>query len=337
MKIWITGISGFLGSHLARVLIDRGHTVGGNDSLICGDYENVPAGAYFKHFKCQDREKFRFYWQTTDKDAFGVPDVLVHCAATAHEGLSVFAPHFITENIFEASTATFSAAIGCGVKKIINMSSMARYGAERTPFTEETRPNPVDPYGIAKLAAERVLAVLCRQHGVRHTNLVPHNIIGVGQRYVDPYRNVASIMINRVKQGKPVVIYGDGAQRRCFSPIDDVLDCIVRTVEQDFDGETINIGPDGKGITINELADMVFDVCGVNTGIEYFPDRPCEVKTALCSSDKARRLLGYREIKPVRECLAEMAAAIQPKEFDYKLPLEIITDRTPKTWLNKLI
>lgn len=337
MKIWITGIAGFLGSHLADAMLARGHVVAGNDSLICGDKSNVPEGVYFTPISCSGR--IRDVWRKDLREELirFKPDVLVHCAATAHEGLSVFSPHFITKNIFEASTATFSAAIAAGAGKIVNMTSMARYGAQKTPFTEDMKPQPVDPYGIAKVAAEDVLRVLARQHGIKHTTLVPHNIIGVRQRYVDPYRNVASIMMNRCKQGNPIIIYGDGKQRRCFSPIDDVLDCLVKAVEGDFDGEIINIGPDGDGISIYELAKIVQEVCETDTGFEHYPDRPCEVKVALCSSDKARHLLGYREIKPVKKCLKEMANAVVAKKFEYNFPIEIITERTPKTWKERLI
>ena len=336
-KIWITGIAGFLGSNLASELIKRKHVVGGNDSLVCGDRKNVPKQAYFAHVSCNDKP--RDVWRRTFAEELKrfKPDILVHCAATAHEGFSVFSPHFITSNIFDASVATFSHAIASGVKKIVNMSSMARYGRQKTPFTENATPCPVDPYGIAKVASENVLKVLAGEHGIKYTTLVPHNIIGVGQKYTDPYRNVASIMINRCKQGKPIVIYGDGSQRRCFSPIDDVLSCIVMAVENDFDQQVINIGPDGDGMTILELGRLVQEVCGTDTGFEFYDSRPCEVSVALCSSDKARNLLGYKKKMNVKKCLQKMADAIQPKKFEYDFPIEITTERLPRTWSEKRI
>jgi len=93
-------------------------------------------------------------------------DVVYHCAATAHEGLSVFSPSFITSNIFEASVAVFSAAVTAKVKRIVNCTSMARYGNQKPPFTEDMDPKPVDPYGIAKVAAEQVLRVMGDVHGI---------------------------------------------------------------------------------------------------------------------------------------------------------------------------
>ena len=110
MNIFITGIAGFLGRHIAKKLIDEGHTVSGNDSLIGGEITNIPDGCKFHEVNCCD---FNNMSKVLNKI-----DVLYHCAATAHEGLSVFSPSIITKNIFEASVTTFSAAAANNVKKI---------------------------------------------------------------------------------------------------------------------------------------------------------------------------------------------------------------------------
>lgn len=334
MKIWVTGIAGFLGSHLADALTAEGHQVWGNDNLICS---NMPISKY-SHYDCREYSLIKSAFDTFK------PDVVVHCAATAHEGLSSFSPSFITKNIFEASVSTFSAAIASGVKRIVFMTSMARYGRGheycRPPFDEGMPPSPVDCYGIAKVAAEDCLKNLCKQHNVKWSILVPHNIVGVRQKYDDPFRNVASIMINRCLQGKPPIIYGDGQQSRCFSPVDDCLPSIVKAVHGEADGMIINIGPDKGEITILQLADKIAALTGFEGGYEYFPDRPQEVKHAFCSSDKARRVLGYEPKKSLDDCLAEMVADIKlrgTKQFNYGFPIEIVTDKTPKTWTDKLI
>ena len=136
--------------------------------------------------------------------------------ATAHEGLSVFSPYEITKNIFQASTSIFSAAVNEKVDRIIFCSSMARYGNSKTPFTEDMEPNPIDPYAISKVASEKVLSNLCELNNIEYVIAVPHNIIGPRQRYDDPFRNVVSIVLNRMLQGKSPIIYGDGTQERCF-------------------------------------------------------------------------------------------------------------------------
>ena len=104
---------------------------------------------------------------------------------------------------------------------------------------------PADPYAIAKVAAEEIVRNLCSLHGLEWVIAVPHNIYGPGQRYWDPYRNVAGIMINRCLLGKPPVVYGDGSQRRCLSYIDDVTGPLLKLATEDVAGEVFNVGPDG--------------------------------------------------------------------------------------------
>ncbi len=325
MRIWITGIAGFLGSHLADAL--EGHIIDGNDSLICGDKRNTKLG--FWRTDCCNREVL-----AEQMKAFK-PDVVVHCAATAHEGLSSFSPSFITKNIYEASISVFSAAISAGAKRIVYMSSMARYGEQLPPFTEDMLPKPVDPYGVAKVAAEDTLKILCGTHDVKWSIAVPHNIIGIRQRSVDPFRNVAAIMINRCKQLKPILIYGDGKQQRCFSPVKDCIPSLIRMIEGAADGEVVNIGPDKSEITINELADIILGITKTNLVPMFIPSRPNEVHLAYTSSDKARRLLDYRPQQNFKACLMEMVDYIQPKPFVYDFPLEITSDKMPRTWSEK--
>jgi UDP-glucose 4-epimerase len=334
MKIWITGIAGFLGSHLADALIAEWHEVDGNDSLICGDRKNPSNQLSYAYTDCRNFDAMKAIL------CHFKPDVLIHCAATAHEGLSSFSPSFITKNIYEASVATFSAAIASGVKRIVYMSSMSRYGHGygylKPPFTEEMPTAPVDPYGIAKVAAEETLKVLAKTHGIKYAIAVPHNIIGIRQRSVDPYRNVAAIMINRCKQDKAPIIYGDGSQKRCFSPVKDCISSIIKMVNGDADGEVVNIGPDNSEMTILELAEMITELTDCHQDIIYMPGRPNEVKEAFCSSDKARQLLGYKPQQKMRDCLKEMVGYIKPEPFIYDFPIEI-SEGCPKTWTEKLM
>ena len=159
-------------------------------------------------------------------------DVVYHCAATAHEGLSVFSPFEITKNNYLASVSIFSAAVNEKVKRIIFCSSMARYGGQQTPFTEEMKPMPVDPYAISKVASEEVLKNLCDLNNIEWVIAVPHNIIGPRQKYDDPFRNVVSIMINRMMQGKAPIIYGDGNKLDVFLILMTVLSCLIPMLDQ---------------------------------------------------------------------------------------------------------
>jgi UDP-glucose 4-epimerase len=148
-------------------------------------------------------------------------------------------------------------------------------------------------------------------------------------------------MTNRLLQGKPPIIYGDGTQMRCFSFIDDVIEPLYTAcLDDSVAGEVINIGPDEEAVTINELADRLQKIIGTNFEPIYTGGRPQEVKIALCSSDKARRLLGYETSTTLDQGLADLVDWIQDrgtKEFEYHLPIEIVSDRLPDTWSKRLM
>jgi len=333
MKVFITGVAGFLGSHLADRMIALGHEVVGNDNLIGGYVDNVPQGVKFHAIDCCDLENMT----NTIKDC----DIVYHAAATAHEGLSVFSPNFITKNVFQATVSVISASIQNKVKKIVYCSSMARYGSQAHPFSESMNPAPVDPYGIAKVAGEDVLKNLCNLNGIEWNIAVPHNIVGPRQRYDDPFRNVMSIMINRCLQGKPPIIYGDGNQMRCFSYIDDCVYCLEQLAfNNNIKNDIFNIGPDEEATTINELAKIIMEKTGFQGTAIYMPDRPREVKYATCSSDKAKKYLGYETKTLLSTGVEETIKYIKNrgvKEFDYTYPLEIQNDLTPKVWKDRLL
>jgi len=333
MKIFITGIAGFLGSHLAKRMIELGHEVSGNDTLILGEKENLPINTNFYQLDCCDFNEMCNILKNID--------IVYHCAATAHEGLSVFSPNFITKNIYQASVSVMTASIINKIKRFVFCSSMARYGQQKTPFTEDMKTEPTDPYGIAKVAAENTLILLSKVHGMEYNIAVPHNIVGPNQKYDDPFRNVMSIFINRNLQNKPSIIYGDGRQERCFSYIDDVVFCLEKlALDKKIKNEIFNVGPDENPITVNELASIVSNHTGYNSDPIHVEDRPQEVKIATCSADKAKKFLNYKTNTSVEESVKQTVEFIKKRgvrEFNYNLPLEIQNEKTPKTWKNKII
>ncbi len=331
--VFITGVAGFLGSHLADALLKQGHRVLGCDNLIGGYMDNVPAGVEFFDLDCLDRSAMVVAMR-------GV-DIVYHCACTAHEGLSVFSPHLITQNTFGITTSVLSAAIVNKVQRFVFCSSIARYGTQPVfPFTEEMTPQPQDPYGIAKYACELMIKELCGVHGMEYVIAAPHNIIGPRQKYDDPYRNVASIMINLMLQGRQPIIYGDGEQKRCFSFISDVIDPLVKMgTQSNVVGEVINVGPDEEFITVNQLAQEIATLLKFDLKPIYMPDRPREVRFASSSADKARRLLGYRTSTSLQEGLQSIIDYVKTrgtKSFDYGLKIEIVSDKTPRAWKDRL-
>lgn len=334
MNVLITGVAGFMGSHLADEFIKRGHRVVGIDNLVGGYYENVSNSV---EFYIKDLGDF----DTVESHFKGI-DLVVHTACTAYEGLSVFSPALITRNTSHITTVALSASVKHNVKKFVHMSSMARYGAQDiVPFTEDMIPKPQDPYGIAKYASELLIKNICETHGMKYVILIPHNIIGPRQKYNDPFRNVASIMINRMLSGNQPIIYGDGSQKRCFSFMQDVVDPLMVACETDVaDGMSINIGPDEEFISINELAKKIAGILNFKLDPIYMPDRPQEVLNANCSAELARKILGYKTKKSLDSGLEELCIWIKDKgakSFDYHLPLEFVTDKTPRTWVDRII
>jgi UDP-glucose 4-epimerase len=307
------------------------HEVIGVDNMIGGYKDNIPKNISFFNLDCCDLNEMK-------KKMEGV-DVVYHCAATAHEGLSVFSPVEITKNNYMASISVFTAAISHKVKRIIFCSSMARYGDQQTPFTEDMNPKPIDPYAISKVASENVLMNLCELNNIEWVIAVPHNIIGPRQKYDDPFRNVVSIMINRMLRNKAPIIYGDGEQKRCFSYIDDCLNCMLPMLDQEnLNKQIINIGPDEEFVTINKIAEICSNVTGNNLKPIYKKDRPREVKHATCSANKARKLLNYKTTVDLKKGISKTYEYIKkrgPKAFDYHINIEINNELTPETWTKK--
>lgn len=336
MKIFITGVAGFLGAHIAREGIARGWEVTGVDSLLGGDAANVPVGVR---------------WGQCDlvgqgyEDLLADVDVVYHCAAAPYEGLSVFSPQLVFHNTLMSTVAVLRAAINAKVKRFIFCSSMSRYGDQQAPFTEDMPTKPVDPYAVAKVASEGITRTLCELHGVEWVIAVPHNIYGPGQRYYDPFRNVAGIMINRVLLGKSPIVYGTGQQVRSLSYIDDVTGPFLQLATADVAGEVFNLGPDSETeeTTILGLANQIRVALGCGEGeLEpvFFPPRPAEVFEAHCSAIKARKLLGYKPEWDLQRGLEGYIGWVKSRgarPFDYHLPLEIVTKDTPKTWTDKLM
>ena len=171
MKIFITGIAGFLGANLAIIIL-KNFTVSGCDNLVGGTLDNIDQNKV-KFFKadCENLEEMSKIIRDVD--------ILVHAAAYPHEGLSSFSPYLICKSNYIGSISVFTAAIQNNVKRIVFCSSMARYGDVKTPFYEEQKVNPVDPYGVSKLAAENTLKILAKTHNFEYNHLYQKNFLFV--------------------------------------------------------------------------------------------------------------------------------------------------------------
>jgi UDP-glucose 4-epimerase len=326
MKITVTGSLGFIGSHIVDGLIEEGFEVHGIDNLSGGSLENSNPLCNDHIVDLNNRIEMEYLCDEVKAD------VLYHLAADATEGRSQFTPTSAIENNLNAYLNILMPFLNNGGKKVVLFSSMSVYGKGTPPFGEDMERKPVDVYGQAKRAMEEITEILAEVHGFEYVIIRPHNVYGERQRLDDPYRNVIGIFINRMLQGKPLYIYGDGEQRRAFSYIGDMVKPLI--IAMKLNKEIINIGA-GKDYSIKELARLISD----NT--EHMEDRPKEVKEAFSTTEKSKKLLGFEDKTTLEEGIAktiEWAKVKGRQEPKYLDELEIdLQDMAPLTRKNKLI
>ncbi len=316
-NILVTGAAGLLGSHFTEFLINKGHTVVCIDNLSGGYIENIDTRATFYPVDLSDDAAVDHIMNSHKFD------FVYHFAAYAAVGLSPFIRRFNYTNNVIASVNLINGCIKHNVKKFIFASSMDVYGDQMPPFTEDMKPNPQDPYGIAKYAIEMDIENAHRQFGLNYTIIRPHNIIGPRQNIWDRYRNVAGIWIRKAMAGESLTIYGTGEQRRAFSDIKFYMRPFYQLMtNKHTDCQIINIGADGH-VSINTLAQIVEDVAHEKMGIRpahvHLQARD-EVKMMWCNHDKAKDILGFTDNTDLYELISETwdwAVQIEPKEVKY--------------------
>lgn len=317
MRVLVTGGAGFIGSHLAE-RFRRKHDVAVIDDLSGGYRRNVPAGVRFYRFDLTNHAD-------VDKVfALERPELVVHCAAYAAEGLSHWMRRYCFSQNLVGWANLANAVVEHGTRKVVVCSSMAVYGSQRPPFTEDMVPEPEDPYGAAKAAMEADVRALAAVHGIDVGVIRPHNVFGPRQNLADPYRNVVAIFMRQALAGEPVTVYGDGTQVRAFSYIDDVASAITRLCELDGIG-VVNVGGE-QPVSILELARSVISVTGSDSPIVHLPRR-LEVDVAYCRHDRLRQLLGSWDPTPVDLGLEQMAEWARTVEVAPKRSYEYETTR----------
>ena len=303
MKALVTGAAGFIGSHVAKWLIKYGYEVIALDNLSGGYQENIPPEAKWIKGSVTD-------YQLLDRIFEERIDYVFHLAAYAAEGLSHFIRRYNYDTNLLGSINLINLSILYGVKCFVFTSSIAVYGANQVPMTEELIPRPEDPYGISKYAVELDLETASRQFGLNFIIFRPHNVYGEHQNIGDKYRNVIGIFMNQIMRGEPLTIFGDGTQMRAFSYIDDVAPIIATSIQNPRSyGEVFNIGAD-QPYSINELARCVSESMGVELRVKYLKPRN-EVVNAYASHEKLRRFFDVPQPVPLEEGLVKMAAWVK--------------------------
>jgi UDP-glucose 4-epimerase len=285
-KSLVTGAAGFIGSHVCDELLKMGHKVVAMDDLSGGFLENVPKKATFVKGRVENQALVAKLFK---KHKF---DYVFHLAAYAAEGLSHFIKVFNYNNNLIGSINLINAAVNTGaVKCFVFTSSIAVYGRNQLPMVEELTPQPEDPYGIAKYAVELDLKEAHEMFGLNYVVFRPHNVYGERQNLSDPYRNVIGIFMNKIRNGQPMTVFGDGKQTRAFSYISDVAPVIARSIERPAAlNQVFNVGADQPHAVI-DLANSVARCMGVEPNVVHLDARN-EVVNAYSSHEKAARVFG---------------------------------------------
>lgn len=307
-SIVITGVAGLLGSRMADWILENepDYKVIGIDNLSGGFKENIDQRVVFYSCDCASEEIKNLFEKYK-------PTYVYHFAAYAAEGLSPFIRTYNYQNNLVATANIINECIRNDVKRLVFTSSMAVYGHGTPPFDETHQPMPIDPYGIAKYACEMDIQVAGEQHGLEWCIIRPHNVYGIKQNIWDTYRNVLGIWMYQHLNEQPMTVFGDGAQKRAFSCIDDCLLPLWKAAIADASkNEIINLGS-AIEYSILEASNVLKEVIG-DGRIAHLEQRH-EVKNAHPSWQKSVRLLGFEDKTSLKDGLTVMWdwAKKQPK------------------------
>jgi len=305
----VTGAAGFIGSHVVDNVLMMGHDVVALDDLTGGFEENINPKTEFIKGSVEDYELVQGIFERYHFD------YVYHIAAYAAEGLSHFIKRFNYSNNLMGSINLINASINTGtVKAFVFTSSIAVYGRNQLPMTEELTPKPEDPYGIAKYAVELDLKESYEMFGLNYIIFRPHNVYGERQNIGDKYRNVIGIFMNQILQKQPMTIFGDGEQTRAFSYIGDIAPIISRSVERSVAYNNIyNVGADTI-YSINHLAREVAKAMKVEVNVKYLPARN-EVVHVYANHAKVRQHFGdLIKSVAIEDGLKKMAAWVKNQE-----------------------
>lgn len=286
----VTGGAGFIGSHIAGALAQRGAKVRIIDNLSTGYEKNVEAvggKVDFMHADVGDERAL--------KTALSDVELVFHEAAIPSVPRSVDRPSETHQASVDATFKLLLAARDHKVRRVIYAASSSAYGDQpELPKREDMRPAPLSPYAVAKLVGEYYCQVFTRVYGLETVSLRYFNVFGPRQDPTSQYSGVISRFMSALMTGELPVIYGDGEHSRDFTYIANVIDANLRAAESTAAvGEIINIA-NGHRTTLNELLETMKTVTGrSDVKAQHEPPRAGDVRDSLADLTRARALLGY--------------------------------------------
>lgn len=303
-RVLVTGAAGFIGSHVVDHCLNLGFEVVATDDLSGGFIENVSKEATWIQGDLKDPDFVESLWEGVGYS------YVYHMAAYAAEGLSHFIRSYNYQTNLVASMHLINQSVKHSVECFIFASSIAVYGRNQVPMTEDLIPQPEDPYGISKYAVELDLKAAHEMFGLNHVIFRPHNVYGERQNIADKYRNVIGIFMNQVLQGKPMSVFGDGLQTRAFSHVDDVAPLIARApLTLGAINEVFNIGADTP-YTILDLVEAIAKAFAVSPEARHMPERN-EVVHAFSNHEKVRKVFNPAPTVSLQEGIARMAKWVE--------------------------
>jgi UDP-glucose 4-epimerase len=292
MRIAVTGGAGYIGSTLIRELLKEGYVVVSLDNQTTGDYKRLTqlksGGARLIEGDIREPSDL--------DEAFRGADAAVHMAAISDlDSCNEMPEEAVSVNVY-GTHRVVEAARKNNVGRLIFCSSAAVYGTPRfLPVTEETPTQPLNLYGVTKLAGEAMLNAEHMNHGLETVNLRFGNVYGVG--VYTSWIGVIPKFIALADEGKPLTIYGDGASTRDFVHVEDITRAIILSLTKGgVGGETLNIG--SETTTVNEIAKIVSEETRRATGeivtATNLPPRSGETREFSYDTAKIRRVLGFK-------------------------------------------
>lgn len=301
----ITGAAGFIGSSLARALLQRGEQVRGLDNFSTGKRENIA-----------DLPQMDFYEASLlDMPAVSMAcrdvDYVFHEAAIPSVPKSVADPASSNRANVEGTLNLLIAARDAKVKRVVYAGSSSIYGESPTlPKHEGMTPDPISPYAVSKLAGELYMTSFYRVYGLETVTLRYFNVFGPYQDAGSQYSGVLAKFIMLMLRGEQPTVFGDGEQSRDFTYIDNVvaanlLACSAPAAQ--VAGRVMNAAT-GSRITLNETFEILKQMTGYSGTAHYGPERAGDIKHSLADISLAGKLMGYKPVAMFEEGLARTVA-----------------------------
>lgn len=305
----ITGIAGFIGSSLARELLQRGQSVRGIDNFSSGKRENI---AEFKQ-KIDFREVDLLDSAALGRACEGV-DYVLHQAAIPSVPKSVVAPVPSHQSNIDGTMNLLLAARGAKVKRVVYAASSSLYGETPTlPKREDMRPDPISPYAVQKLCGEYYMKSFYRVYGLETVSLRYFNVFGPHQDPSSQYSGVLAKFCTQMLRGEVPTIYGDGEQSRDFTYISNVVEAnlLAATVPAPgVAGHSFNVAM-GERISLNATVELLRKITGYSGKVNYAAEREGDIKHSLADITLAKKHLGYNPSVGFEEGLKKTVAWYQ--------------------------